>query len=94
MKGGFPAWEEFIARGLKFQKHFEQTVIAFNGFTDSLYKISEVAHNTKGGTYEIGTGLINLAMWHRGQEMKLKEMNQYVGIFVEITLLPVVKACN
>ena len=28
-----------------------------------------------GGTYEIGTGLINLAMWHRGQEMKLKEMN-------------------
>ena len=33
-----------------------------------------------GGTYEIGTGLINLAMWHRGQEMKLKEMNQYVGI--------------
>ncbi|CAI8009235.1 Protein MTSS 1 [Geodia barretti] len=75
MKGGFPAWEEFVTRGIKFQKHFEQTISSFNGFIDSLYKISELAHNTKGGTYEIGTGLINLAMWHRGQEMKLKEMN-------------------
>jgi hypothetical protein len=75
MKGGFPAWEEFVTRGIKFQKHFEQTISSFNSFIDSLYKISELAHNTKGGTYEIGTGLINLAMWHRGQEMKLKEMN-------------------
>ena len=23
LQGGFPAWEEFIARGMKFQKHFE-----------------------------------------------------------------------
>jgi hypothetical protein len=23
MKGGFPAWEEFVTRGIKFQKHFE-----------------------------------------------------------------------
>lgn len=23
LQGGFPAWEEFLARGLKFQKHFE-----------------------------------------------------------------------
>ena len=25
-----------------------QTIVSFNGFIDSLYKISEVAHNTKG----------------------------------------------
>lgn len=30
--------------------HLRQTVLAFNGFIDSLYKISEVAHNTKGKT--------------------------------------------
>ena len=32
-----------------------------------------------GSTREVGTGLTNLVMWHRGQELKLREMNQWVA---------------
>ena len=33
-------------------------------------------HTLTGSTRELGTGMTNLVMWHKGQELRLREMNQ------------------
>ncbi|XP_064393382.1 uncharacterized protein LOC135340895 [Halichondria panicea] len=75
MKGSIPVWEEFLARGVKFHKQLEQTVVAFHSFLEGLSKVSDVACRAKGGTNDVGAGLTSLVNWHKGQEMKMKDLN-------------------
>eukprot|EP00731_Ephydatia_muelleri_P026914 Em0018g1014a len=87
MKSGFPLWEELLARGVRLQKQYEQTITAFSSFLEGFAKISEHAVRSK-GSFEVGASLTNLVTWQRGLEEKMREsvMSLYSNVLVPLNV--------
>ena len=87
MKTSFPLWEEFLSRGVRLQKQYEQTITAFSSFVEGFAKISEHAVRSK-GSFEVGASLTNLVTWQRGLEQKMRDgvMSLYSNVLVPLNV--------
>ncbi|XP_067139493.1 protein MTSS 2-like isoform X2 [Centruroides vittatus] len=72
LKGGTPAWEDFLGKATKLHSQLKATIVASAAFLDSFQKIADMATNTKGATKDIGTALTRLCLRHRSVEARLK----------------------
>ncbi|XP_021464734.2 protein MTSS 2 isoform X3 [Oncorhynchus mykiss] len=72
MKASYPAWEDFVTKGVKLQSQLRATVIVTSSFLDAFQKVADMATGTRGATKEIGSALTRMCMRHRSIESKLK----------------------
>uniref|UniRef100_A0A3P9ADY5 IMD domain-containing protein n=1 Tax=Esox lucius TaxID=8010 RepID=A0A3P9ADY5_ESOLU len=72
MKASYPAWEDFVTKGVKLQSQLRTTIIVTGSFLDAFQKVADMATGTRGATKEIGSALTRMCMRHRSIESKLK----------------------
>ncbi|KAJ8400840.1 hypothetical protein AAFF_G00391940 [Aldrovandia affinis] len=72
MKSSYPAWEDFVTKGVKLQSQLRATIIVTSSFLDAFQKVADMATGTRGATKEIGSALTRMCMRHRSIESKLK----------------------
>uniref|UniRef100_A0A674DJP2 MTSS I-BAR domain containing 1 n=1 Tax=Salmo trutta TaxID=8032 RepID=A0A674DJP2_SALTR len=72
MKACYPAWEDFVTKGVKLQSQLRATIIVTSSFLDAFQKVADMATGTRGATKEIGSALTRMCMRHRSIESKLK----------------------
>ncbi|XP_055723855.1 protein MTSS 2-like isoform X1 [Salvelinus fontinalis] len=72
MKASYPAWEDFVTKGVKLQSQLRATIIVTSSFLDAFQKVADMATGTRGATKEIGSALTRMCMRHRSIESKLK----------------------
>ncbi|KAJ8358859.1 hypothetical protein SKAU_G00153840 [Synaphobranchus kaupii] len=72
MKSSYPAWEDFVSKGVKLQSQLRTTIIVTSSFLDAFQKVADLATGTRGATKEIGSALTRMCMRHRSIESKLK----------------------
>ncbi|XP_036386438.1 protein MTSS 1 isoform X2 [Megalops cyprinoides] len=72
MKASYPAWEDFVTKGVKLQSQLRTTIIVTSSFLDAFQKVADMATGTRGATKEIGSALTRMCMRHRSIESKLK----------------------
>ncbi|KAI1899922.1 hypothetical protein AGOR_G00066750 [Albula goreensis] len=72
MKSSYPAWEDFVTKGVKLQSQLRTTIIVTSSFLDAFQKVADMATGTRGATKEIGSALTRMCMRHRSIESKLK----------------------
>ncbi|KAJ8259219.1 hypothetical protein COCON_G00182310 [Conger conger] len=72
MKSSYPAWEDFVTKGVKLQSQLRTTLIVTSSFLDAFQKVADLATGTRGATKEIGSALTRMCMRHRSIESKLK----------------------
>ncbi|XP_023211735.1 uncharacterized protein LOC111614597 [Centruroides sculpturatus] len=80
LKGGIPAWEDFLNKASKFHSQLKATVLASGAFLDSFQKIADMATSARGATKDIGSALTRLCLRHRSVETKFKSYASfYIG---------------
>ncbi|XP_038871102.1 protein MTSS 1 isoform X3 [Salvelinus namaycush] len=72
MKASYPAWEDFVTKGVKLQSQLRTTIVVTGSFLDAFQKVADMATGTRGATKEIGSALTRMCMRHRSIESKLK----------------------
>ncbi|KAG5836409.1 hypothetical protein ANANG_G00254350 [Anguilla anguilla] len=72
MKSSYPAWEDFVTKGVKLQSQLRTTLLVTSSFLDAFQKVADLATGTRGATKEIGSALTRMCMRHRSIESKLK----------------------
>ncbi|KAJ7998810.1 hypothetical protein DPEC_G00208840 [Dallia pectoralis] len=72
MKASYPAWEDFVTKGVKLQSQLRTTIFVTSSFLDAFQKVADMATGTRGATKEIGSALTRMCMRHRSIESKLK----------------------
>ncbi|KAJ8260368.1 hypothetical protein GJAV_G00181320, partial [Gymnothorax javanicus] len=72
MKSSYPAWEDFVSKGVKLQSQLRTTILVTSSFLDAFQKVADLATGTRGATKEIGSALTRMCMRHRSIESKLK----------------------
>ncbi|XP_036805750.1 protein MTSS 1 isoform X1 [Oncorhynchus mykiss] len=72
MKASYPAWEDFVTKGVKLQSQLRTTIVVTGSFLEAFQKVADMATGTRGATKEIGSALTRMCMRHRSIESKLK----------------------
>ncbi|XP_067131088.1 serine-rich adhesin for platelets-like isoform X2 [Centruroides vittatus] len=85
LKGGIPAWEDFLNKASKFHSQLKATVLASGAFLDSFQKIADMATSARGATKDIGSALTRLCLRHRSVETKFKS---YASSLLDCLIIP------
>eukprot|EP00090_Calanus_glacialis_P018836 TRINITY_DN29155_c0_g1_i1.p1 TRINITY_DN29155_c0_g1~~TRINITY_DN29155_c0_g1_i1.p1 ORF type:complete len:349 (-),score=87.14 TRINITY_DN29155_c0_g1_i1:418-1464(-) len=79
-KASLPLYEEFLTVSCELSSQLQSTATVFSSFIDTVQRLADSAHNTKGSSTDLGSWLTKIVLRHRALEDHIKTVARYLSI--------------